>query len=160
VSATTQPNDRRRRSRTLIPWDARASTTGEVHLVDPYATAIVGVAQQFPGTTFTLDYADADGRPIALCLHALLLRAGWHQLSDVGPAPGFSRRGLILWTPSATLALVTALAEALGELFAVQVVERHDGGPVAVTVGLATWSSARGVAPRVSSALRSEPDPL
>jgi len=88
-----------------MPWAARTGTTGEVHLVDPYATAIVVVAQQFPGTPFTLDYADADGRPIALCLHALLLRAGWHQLSDVGPAPGFSRRGLILWTPSATLAL-------------------------------------------------------
>ncbi|HEY8758659.1 MAG TPA: hypothetical protein VIN74_09185 [Candidatus Limnocylindria bacterium] len=141
-----------------MPWAARTGTTGEVHLVDPYATAIVVVAQQFPGTTFTLDYADADGRPIALCLRALLLRAGWHQLSDVGPAPGFSRRGLILWTPSATLALVTALAQTLGELFAVQVVERHDGGPVAVTVGLATWSTARGVSPRVSSWLRSESD--
>lgn len=158
MSAATQPDDRRPRSRTLIPWDARASGTGDVHLDDRYATAIVSVAQRFPATTFTVDYADADGRPIALCLRGLLLRAGWHQLSDVGPAPGFSRRGLVLWTPSATLALVTALAEALGELFAVQVVERHDGGPVAVTVGLATWSSARGVVPRVSSALRSEPD--
>jgi hypothetical protein len=83
-----------------------------------------------------------------MCLRDLLVRAGWSLLSAASPAPGFARRGVIVWTPAAQRQIADALAAALREAFAVQVVEREDGGPVAVTVGVATWSTARGLRPR------------
>ena len=110
--------------------------------------AILAVARRFPATPFNLNYADPDGQALAMCLRELLVRGGWSQLSAASPAPGFSRRGVIVWTPPAERHIADALGAALRELFAVQVVERDDGGPVALTVGIATWSTTRGLLPR------------
>jgi hypothetical protein len=107
--------------------------------------AVFRAARSHPATPFNLNYADPDGQALALCLRDLLVGAGWSPLSAIGPAPGFERRGLIVWTPSEKKRVAEALAAALRQAFAVQVVERNDGGPVAVTVGVATWSTARGV---------------
>lgn len=43
------------------------------------------------------------------------------------------------------MAIAAALAIPLREIFVVQVVERPDGGPVAVTVGQAARAMARGL---------------
>jgi hypothetical protein len=99
----------------------------------------------FPGTPFNLNFADADGQPLAECMLDLLLRAGWSQLSRASPAPGFSRRGIILWAQAVHFPIADTLAAPLRELFTVQIVERQDGGPVALTVGVATWATTRGV---------------
>ena len=109
------------------------------------ADAVLRAASARPGTPFNVNHADADGRDLAVGLRDLLVRAGWSQLSAVSPAPGFPRRGLILWAPPGEIALVEMLAAALRERFPVEVIERTDGGPVALTVGLATWASARGL---------------
>ena len=109
--------------------------------------AVLRAARSHPATPFNLNYADADGQALALCLRELLVRAGWSPLSPAGPAPGFERRGVIVWMPPEQVRVATALAAALRGPFAVQVVERSDGGPVAVTVGVATWSTTRGVMP-------------
>src|SRR5438105_575270 len=107
--------------------------------------AVLRAARDRPGTPFNVNHADADGRDLALALCELLLRAGWSQLSAVGPAPGFARRGVIVWSPPAETRLATALALALRQALATEVVERSDGGPIALTVGVATWASARGL---------------
>ena len=118
-----------------------------VRLEPAHDAAVYAVAQRFSATPFNINYADSDGEALAGCIRELLLRAGWIQLSAASPAPGFNRRGVILWAPPAMVGTAEALAVPLGEVFAVQVVERSDGGPVAVTVGLATWSTVRGVMP-------------
>ncbi|MEA2661765.1 MAG: hypothetical protein QOH08_1337 [Chloroflexota bacterium] len=110
-------------------------------------TAILSVASRYAATPFNVNFADPDGQPLASCLRDILLRAGWSQLSAMSPAPGFPRRGVILWAPPTKIHLVNALAAPLRELFAVQIVERDDGGPVALTVGLATWATSRGLLP-------------
>jgi hypothetical protein len=107
--------------------------------------ALLRAARSYPATQFNLNYADPDGRPIALGLQDVLLRAGWSLLSAAGPAPGFARRGVIVWAPAEKMRVAAALGAALRDLFAVEVVERNDGGPVAVTVGVATWSTSRGL---------------
>ncbi len=117
-----------------------------------YEQAIKGAASRYRGTAFNLNYAETDGQRLALCLLDILVRSGWSQLSPVSPAPGFARKGLIVWAPAESIHIGEALAAALQELSVVQLVERHDGGPVAVTVGLATWTHTRGLvfgAPRV-----------
>jgi hypothetical protein len=116
-----------------------------VRLEAVHEEAVLRAARSHPATSFNLNYADPDGQAVALCLRDLLLRAGWSQLSDAGPAPGFARRGVIVWAPADKMRIAEALAPALRGLFAVSVVERNDGGPVAVTVGVATWSTARGL---------------
>jgi hypothetical protein len=118
-----------------------------VRLEAAHEEAVLRAARSHPATPFNLNYADADGRAVALCLRDLLLRAGWSQLSDASPAPGFARRGVIVWSPADKMRIADALATALRGLFAVSVVERNDGGPVAVTVGVATWSTTRGLLP-------------
>jgi hypothetical protein len=112
-----------------------------------HEAAVLRAARSHPATPFNLNYADPDGLAVAMCLRDLLVRAGWSQLSDAGPAPGFARRGVIVWAPADKVRIADALAAALRGLFAVQVVERNDGGPVAVTVGVATWSTSRGLLP-------------
>ena len=107
--------------------------------------AILRAARSHPGTQFNLNYADADGQALALCVRDLLVRGGWSPLSPASPAPGFQRRGVIVWAPHEMTRVAEALAAALQGEFATQVVERNDGGPVAVTVGVATWSTTRGV---------------
>jgi hypothetical protein len=119
-----------------------------VRLETAHEEAILGVVRRYPATPFNLNYADPDGQPLAFCLRELLVQGGWSQLSAASPAPGFSRRGVIVWTPPAQREIADALGAALGELFAVTVVERDDGGPVALTVGVATWSTSRGLLPR------------
>lgn len=110
-----------------------------------HADQVERAARPYPGTPFNLNYADADGKDVALCLGDLLRAAGWSQLSAPSPAPGFPRRGVILWASPHAMAVAAALAIPLREIFMVEVVERHDGGPVAVTVGRATWAAARGL---------------
>jgi len=107
--------------------------------------AVLRAARSHPSTPFNLNYADADGQALALCIRELLVRGGWSPLSAAGPAPGFQRRGVIVWTPAEKVRVADALAAALRGELPVHVVERNDGGPVAVTVGVATWSTARGV---------------
>jgi hypothetical protein len=107
--------------------------------------AVLRVARSHPATPFNLNYADADGRALALCIGDVLVRGGWSPLSPTGPAPGFQRRGVIVWTPAEKARVAEALAAALQGELPVKVVERNDGGPVAVTVGVATWSTTRGV---------------
>ena len=107
--------------------------------------AVLRAARSHPATPFNLNYADADGQDLALCIRELLVRGGWSPLSPPSPAPGFQRRGVIVWTPPEKTRVAEALAGALRAELAVQVVERNDGGPVAVTVGVATWSTTRGV---------------
>ena len=116
-----------------------------VRLEAAHEEAVLRAARTHPATPFNLNYADPDGQAVALCIRDLLVRAGWSQLSDAGPAPGFERRGVIVWAPADKMRVADALAAALRGLFLVSVVERNDGGPVAVTVGVATWSTARGV---------------
>jgi hypothetical protein len=116
-----------------------------VRLEPVHEEAVLRAARSHPATQFNLNYADADGQAVALCLRDVLLQAGWSQLSDASPAPGFARRGVIVWAPADKVRVADALAAALRGLFAVEVVERNDGGPVAVTVGVATWSTARGL---------------
>ena len=118
---------------------------GGLRLEARHADALDRAARAYPGTPFNLNYADADGKDMALCLGDLLRAAGWSQLSAPSPAPGFPRRGVILWASPHAMAIATALAIPLREIFMVHVVERHDGGPVAVTVGQATWAMARGL---------------
>jgi hypothetical protein len=118
-----------------------------VRLEAAHEEAVLRAARSHPKTEFNLNYADADGQAVALCLRDLLVRAGWSQLSAASPAPGFARRGVIVWAPAEKMRVADALAAALRELFAVEVVERNDGGPVALTVGAATWSTARGLLP-------------
>ncbi|MDQ6857549.1 MAG: hypothetical protein M3Z65_00975 [Chloroflexota bacterium] len=110
-----------------------------------HADELDRAARPYPGTPFNLNYADDDGKDVALCLGDLLRAAGWSQLSAPSPAPGFLRRGVILWASPHAMAITAALAIPLREIFMVEVVERHDGGPVAVTVGQATWAMARGL---------------
>lgn len=107
--------------------------------------ALLRAARSHPGTPFNLNYADADGQALALCIRELLVRGGWSPLSAAGPAPGFQRRGVIVWAPREKTRVAEALAAALQDELPVQVVERNDGGPVAVTVGVATWSTTRGL---------------
>jgi hypothetical protein len=116
-----------------------------VRLEAAHEEAVLRAARAHPATAFNLNYADSDGQAVALCIRDLLVRAGWSQLSDASPAPGFERRGVIVWAPADKMRIADALAAALRGLFPVSVVERHDGGPVAVTVGIATWSTARGL---------------
>ena len=104
-------------------------------------------ARARPGTPFNLNHADPDGRDLAVRLRELLLGAGWSQLSAVSPAPGFVRQGLIVWTPPGDMAFAETIAAALRDCFPVEVIARTDGGPVALTVGRATWAAARGVRP-------------
>lgn len=118
-----------------------------VRLEAVHEEAVLRAARSHPATSFNLNYADADGQAVALCLRDLLVRGGWSPLSAVSPAPGFERRGVIVWTPADKMRVAETLAAALRGLFAVQVVERNDGGPVAVTVGVATWLTARGLLP-------------
>jgi hypothetical protein len=118
-----------------------------VRLEPVHEAAVLRAAGSYPATRFNLNYADPDGQAVALCLGDLLLRAGWSLQSPAGPAPGFARRGVIVWTPADKLRIAEALAAALRGLFAVQVVERNDGGPIALTVGVATWSTSRGLLP-------------
>ena len=115
--------------------------------LDPaHAVDVIRAARAYPGTPFNLNYADADGRALAFCLGELLAQAGWSQLSAASPAPGFARRGVILWAPpGAGMVIAEALAVPLRTLFVVEIVERHDGGPVAVTVGQASWATTRGL---------------
>jgi len=116
--------------------------------LDPAVEAAVArVAREHPATAFNVNYADADGRDLALALRDTLVAAGWSQLSAAGPAPGFSRKGLIVWAPAEGRGIADDIADALTAAFAVQVIERTDGGPVALTVGVATWATARGVRP-------------
>jgi hypothetical protein len=110
--------------------------------------AILSVAQSHPATPFNLNYADADGQALALRIRELLLRGGWSPLSPASPAPGFQRRGVIVWAPREKVRVAEALAGALQPELPVQVVERNDGGPVALTVGVATWSATRAVQPQ------------
>jgi hypothetical protein len=107
--------------------------------------AVLRAARSHPSTPFNLNYADADGQALALCIRELLVRGGWSPLSPAGPAPGFQRRGVIVWSPAEMARVAEALAAALRRELPVQVVERNDGGPVAVAVGVATWSTTRGV---------------
>ena len=113
--------------------------------LDPVIESAIGrVARGHPATAFNVNYADADGQDLALALRDVLLGAGWSQLSAASPAPGFNRRGIIVWVPPERRRVADELARAIGPAFAVQVVERTDGGPVALTVGVATWADARG----------------
>lgn len=107
--------------------------------------AVLRAVRSHPGTPFNLSYADADGQALALCIRELLVRGGWSPLSAPSPAPGFQRRGVIVWAPREKTRIAAALAAALQGDLPVQVVERNDGGPVAVTVGVATWSTTRGL---------------
>lgn len=107
--------------------------------------AVLRAARSHPATAFDLTYADADGQALALTIRELLVRGGWSPLSPAGPAPGFQRRGVIVWAPAANTRVAEALAAALQDHLPVQVVERNDDGPVAVTVGVATWSTTRGL---------------
>jgi len=107
--------------------------------------AVLRAARSHPSTPFNLNYADADGQALALCIRELLVRGGWSPLSAAGPAPGFQRRGVIVWAPPEKARIAEALAAALQGELPVQVVDRNDSGPVAVTVGVATWSTTRGV---------------
>lgn len=107
--------------------------------------AVLRAARSHPGTPFNLNYADADGQALALCIRELLVRGGWSPLSAASPAPGFQRRGVIVWAPPEKTRIAEALAAALQGDLPVQVALRNDGGPVAVTVGVATWSTARGM---------------
>jgi hypothetical protein len=116
-----------------------------VRLEPVHEEAVLRAARSHPATQFNLNYADPDGQAVAMCLGDLLVRAGWSQLSDASPAPGFARRGVIVWAPADKARVADALAAALRGLFAVQVVERNDDGPVAVSVGVATWSTSRGL---------------
>ena len=100
--------------------------------------ALLRAARAYPATPFNLNYAEPDGQALASCLFDLLVRADWAPLSPINPAAGFARRGVILWAPPARRGIADALAAALDGVFAVQVVERDDGGPVALTVGVAT----------------------
>jgi hypothetical protein len=109
--------------------------------------AVLRAARSHPATPFNLNYADPDGQALALCIRELLVRGGWSALSSPSPAPGFQRRGVIVWAPAEKTRIAEALAAALRPELPVQVVERNDGGPVAVTVGVATWSTTRGVQP-------------
>jgi len=109
--------------------------------------AVLRAARAHPGTPFNLSYADADGQALALCIRELLVRGGWSPLSPASPAPGFQRRGVIVWAPREKARVAETLAAALHAELPVQVVERDDGGPVAVTVGVATWSTTRGLVP-------------
>ena len=119
-----------------------------VRLEAAHEEGILDIARRYPATPFNVNYADPDGQALAFCLRDLLVRAGWSQLSAASPAPGFARRGVIVWTPLAKRQLADTLASALRELFAVQIVERDDGGPVALTVGIASWSTSRGLLPQ------------
>jgi len=110
--------------------------------------AVLRAVRSHPGTQFNLNYADPDGEALAMCIRELLVRGGWSPLSQASPAPGFQRRGVIVWAPTEKTRIAVALAAAMQGELAAQVVERNDGGPVAVTVGLATWSTARGVSGR------------
>ncbi len=124
-----------------------------VRLESAIEQTIMAAAGRYPGTSFNLNYADPDGRSLALHLLDVLLRSGWSQLSPLSPAPGFNRHGLIVWAPEASMHIAEALCASLQELSEVQLVERHDGGPVALTVGLATWMATRGLTsdlPRVA----------
>jgi hypothetical protein len=112
--------------------------------------AVLRAARSHPATSFNINYADADGQALALCIRDLLVRGGWSPLSAASPAPGFQRRGVIVWKPAEKARVAEALAAALQGELPVQVVERNDGGPVAVTVGVATWSTTRGVLPERS----------
>ncbi|MDQ2943075.1 MAG: hypothetical protein M3R21_05320 [Candidatus Dormibacteraeota bacterium] len=118
-----------------------------VRLESAYEQAIMTAVSRYPATPFNLNYADADGQPLALCLLDILLRSGWSQLSPVSQAPGFARHGLVVWAPKMSMNIAEAFAASLRDLSPVQVVERHDGGPVALTVGLATWKATRGSHP-------------
>lgn len=109
------------------------------------ADALAAAARAHPGVAFNLNFADPDGAPLARCLRDVLLRAGWSQLSEISPAPGFDRRGIVIWAPPGRIAVADDLAAALRRTFPVQIIERHDGGPVALTVGLASWEKARGI---------------
>jgi len=109
--------------------------------------AVLRAARAHPGTPCNLSYADADGQALALCIWELLVRGGWSPLSPASPAPGFQRRGVIVWAPREKARVAETLAAALHAELPVQVVERADGGPVAVTVGVATWSTTRGLVP-------------
>ena len=106
---------------------------------------MIRAARSHPATPFNLNYADADGQALALRIRELLVSGGWSPLSAPSPAPGFQRRGVIVWAPREKTRVAETLAGALRGELAVQVVERNDGGPVAVTVGVATWSSTRGM---------------
>ncbi len=118
-----------------------------VRLESAIEQAIMAAASRYPGTPFNLNYADPDGRPLALHLLDVLLHSGWSQLSPLSPAPGFTRRGLIIWAPMASMHIAETLGASLQDLSDVQLVERQDGGPVALTVGLATWKATRGSHP-------------
>ncbi len=109
--------------------------------------AVLRAARSHPATPFNLNYADADGQAFAHCLRELLVRAGWSPLSAASPAPGFQRRGVIVWAPADQARVAEAITATLRGPLAVQVVEPNDGGPVALTVGVATWSTSRGVLP-------------
>ena len=63
-----------------------------------------------PATAFNLNYADPDGQALALCIGELLVRGGWSPLSPAGPAPGFQRRGVIVWAPADKARVAEALA--------------------------------------------------
>ncbi len=114
-----------------------------VRLAQDVEVALGQAAGRHPATAFNLNYADADGHDLAMAFRDVLVGAGWSQLSAASPAPGFARRGIIVWSPPDRRALADDIAAALRG-FPVQVVERTDGGPIAITVGSATWAAVRG----------------